>query len=234
MTDLLAIDIRQACRYYEQAGQTIKAVDHVDLKIGRGEFTTLAGPSGSGKTTLLNLIGGLDRPDVGEIFIGGESTHDKSDDALSDLRRDHVGFVFQAYNLIPVLTAEENAEFVMLLQKTAPQQRQNRIRELFVELGLSGLENRYPSQLSGGQQQRVAVARAVASQPAIVLADEPTANLDSETAKQLLAMMQNLNREHGVTFLFSTHDPLVIGQADRVIRMRDGKIVEDERREKPA
>ena len=225
-----AIRLRAAAKHYKQGDAEIHAVDHVDLEIHTGEFVTLAGPSGSDKTTLLNLIGGLDRPDSGEIYIQGQSTHDKSDAQLTALRLHSVGFVFQAYNLIPVLTARENAEFVLQVQKIPEPERIRIIDELFEALGLAGLAHRYPPQLSGGQQQRVAVARAVASRPAIVLADEPTANLDSESAARLLEVMRRLNRERNVTFLFSAHDPRVIEEADRVIRMRDGKIVADEKR----
>ncbi len=225
----LAIKISAASRIYYQADTEIRAVDQVDLEIQSGEFVALAGPSGSGKTTLLNLIGGLDRPDSGEIHVRGESTHDKTDNELTDLRLRHVGFVFQAYNLIPVLTARENAEFVMLVQGVEQARRHARIDEIFSALGLDGLADRFPNQLSGGQQQRVAVARAVASNPAIILADEPTANLDSETAKALLAHMREMNERDGVTFLFSTHDPMVIDNARRVIRMRDGRIQSDTR-----
>jgi putative ABC transport system ATP-binding protein len=225
-----AILLKNVEKHYREGDMLVKAVAGVDLVIEKGEFTTLAGPSGSGKTTLLNLIGGLDRPDVGEIYIDGESTHDKSDDELTDLRLQKVGFVFQAYNLVPVLSALENAEFVQLLQGVAPKERHQRVREVFAELGIAGLEERLPTQLSGGQQQRVAVARAVASRPAIILADEPTANLDSESAKALLKHMRMLNEQHGVTFLFSSHDPLVIDQARRVVRLRDGKVQADERR----
>ena len=222
------IRLENVGKFYEQGEVTIRAVDGVDLTVEKGEFSALAGPSGSGKSTLLNLIGGLDKPDQGQIYIDGESTHDKSDVALSDLRLHKVGFVFQAYNLIPVLTALENAEFVLLMQDVPPAERQQRVRAVFKELGIDGLEDRFPAQLSGGQQQRVAVARAVASGPAIVLADEPTANLDSETAKSLMKLMRQLNEQDGVTFIFSSHDPLVLSEARRVIRMRDGKVVADE------
>ncbi|RMF19409.1 MAG: ABC transporter ATP-binding protein [Candidatus Dadabacteria bacterium] len=225
-----AIELSDVSKFYQQGDTTVHAVDHVDLTLQRGAFATLAGPSGSGKTTLLNLIGGLDQPDTGTIRIDGETTTGLSDRELTRLRLHKIGFIFQAYNLIPVLTALENAEFVLLLQRRPADERQARVRALFAELGLEGLEHRLPTQLSGGQQQRVAVARAVAPEPAIVLADEPTANLDSQTSANLLEMMHRLNREQGVTFLFSTHDPAVIEQADRVIRMHDGRIVDDERR----
>lgn len=226
-----AIQLRKVLKVYRDGQRLIHAVDEVDLEIARGEFAAVAGPSGSGKTTLLNLIGGLDRPDGGEVWIDGEASHNRSDDELTALRLQKVGFVFQAYNLIPVLSARENAEFVMLLQGVPAAERHRRVAEMFAILGLDGLEDRRPTELSGGQQQRVAVARAVVSNPAIVLADEPTANLDSETAKALLDHMRRLNREQGTTFLFSSHDPLVLERAVRLIRMRDGKIVSDERRD---
>lgn len=226
----LAIRTRGVSRLYRDGDREIRACDGVDLELARGEFAALAGPSGSGKTTLLNLIGGLDRPDAGTIEIDGEASHELGDEALTRLRLHKVGFVFQAYNLIPVLSALENAEFVLLVQGVAVAERRRRVAEVFAELGLAGLEDRRPTQLSGGQQQRVAVARAVAAKPAIILADEPTANLDSATAESLLDMMHRLNHEHGITFLFSSHDPLVLERADRLIRMRDGKIVDDERR----
>jgi len=217
-------------RYFEQGGFTVRAVDGVDLVIEKGEFAALAGPSGSGKTTLLNMVGGLDRPDSGDISIGGESTLDKSDDELTELRLRKIGFVFQSYNLIPVLTAFENVQFVLQIQGVSDSVHRERILPLFKEIGLEGLEDRFPTQLSGGQQQRVAIARAVVGNPAIVLADEPTANLDSETAANLLEMMRRLNEEKQVTFLFSTHDQKVIDKARRIIRMRDGKIQQDERK----
>ena len=216
---------------YREGDSVIKAVAGVNLTIERGDFAVLAGPSGSGKTTLLNLIGGLDRPDEGDVFIEGIPTRNKSDDELTDLRLAKVGFVFQAYNLIPVLTAYENAEFVALIQGVPLEERTARVNSVFRLLGINGLQFRFPSQLSGGQQQRVAVARAVVSRPAIVLADEPTANLDSESARALMELMRSLNTNEGVTFLFSTHDPMVIGEARRVISVRDGKIVGDERRD---
>ena len=223
-----AIKLESVEKHYREGDSVIRAVAGVDLAIEQGDFAVLAGPSGSGKTTLLNLIGGLDRPDSGEVYIEGVGTRNKTDDELTDLRLRKVGFVFQAYNLIPVLTAYENAEFVTLIQGIPPSERQLRVNGIFQSLGIDGLQARYPGQLSGGQQQRVAVARAVVSRPAIVLADEPTANLDSEAAHGLMELMRDLNEKNGVTFLFSTHDPMVIEQARRVIRLRDGKIVADE------
>ncbi len=219
-------------RHFKQGEFIVRAVDGIDLTIEGGEFTVIAGPSGSGKTTLLNMIGGLDRPDSGEIHIGGESTGEKSDDELTELRLHKIGFVFQAYNLIPVLTAYENVQFVLQIQGVPEQEHEERIMPVFREIGLEGLEHRFPTQLSGGQQQRVAIARSVVGRPAIVLADEPTANLDSETAANLLDMMLKLNEEKQVTFLFSTHDQKVIDMAKRIVRLRDGRIQDDERRNK--
>ena len=224
------IEIKHVERRFREGEHVVNAVDGIDLVLERGDFVAIAGPSGSGKTTLLNLIGGLDRPDNGEITIGGDTTSDKTDDELTDMRLRKIGFVFQAYNLIPVLTAYENVQFVLQIQGVPDKEHRERIMPLFEEIGIGGLENRFPSQLSGGQQQRVAVARAVVGNPAIVLADEPTANLDSETASNLLRMMRLLNSEKKVTFLFSTHDPMVIEQARRVIRLRDGKVRSDERK----
>ncbi|OFV89917.1 MAG: macrolide ABC transporter ATP-binding protein [Acidobacteria bacterium RBG_16_68_9] len=221
-------------RYSSGAGQVV-AVDAVSLRIERGEFAAIAGPSGSGKTTLLNLMGALDRPDGGRVFVDGIDLTDRSRGARADLRLHKIGFVFQAFNLIPVLSALENAEFVLLLQGVGRRQRAERVRDIFRRIGLEGLESRRPRELSGGQQQRVAVARAIVGQPALVLADEPTANLDSHTGAALLDVMQQLNADLGTTFVFSTHDPSVMERASRVIHLRDGKVVGDARRgEAPA
>ena len=225
------IELSQLCKTYQSGAQQIKAVDHVDLTIEAGEFCVLAGPSGSGKTTLLNLIGCLDEPTSGTIRLDGEETSSRSVRELADFRLHNIGFIFQAYNLIPVLTAEENAAFALMLLKVPAEQRRQRVHELFATLGLEGLEKRKPADLSGGQQQRVAVARAMASSPAVILADEPTANLDSATSQHLLEMMHQLNREQGTTFVFSSHDPLVINLADRVIELHDGQLRNDTRRE---
>ena len=206
----------------------VPALREVDLKIARGQFVTLAGPSGSGKTTLLNVIGGLDQPSSGAVTLEGQRVDQLSPGALADLRLEHVGFVFQAYNLIPVLSARENVEFVMELQGMEGEKRRQLSREILEEVGLSGMEDRRPAELSGGQQQRVAVARAIVSQPTIVLADEPTANLDSQTARDLVELMRDLNRKRQTTFVFSTHDPMVMELAPRRISLRDGRVVDDQ------
>jgi putative ABC transport system ATP-binding protein len=225
-----AVLLKGVRKYYREGEHTVHAVDGVDLEIGSGEFTTLAGPSGSGKTTLLNLIGSLDRPDEGVITVAGVVTNDHADDELTALRLHHIGFVFQAYNLIPVLTVFENIQFILQIQGVPEREHRGRIMPILERLEMSGFVKRFPGQLSGGQQQRVAVARAVVGNPSIVLADEPTANLDSESASNLLRLMRSLNEENGVTFLFSSHDPMVIGEACRVIRLRDGRVRADERK----
>ena len=220
-----AIDVSKV---YDTRGVETRALDGVSLGLEKGEFSALAGPSGSGKTTLLNLLGALDTPTSGKIQFEGVELSELSPSALSELRLRKLGFVFQAYNLIPVLTARENVEFVMELQGVPSAKRRARAAEVLERVELAGLEEKRPLEMSGGQQQRVAVARAIASRPSIVLADEPTANLDSDTAIRLLELMAQLNREDGVTFLFSTHDPLVMEAARRVVRLRDGRIFQDE------
>jgi putative ABC transport system ATP-binding protein len=217
-------------KHYRQGSTDVPALRDVSLTIERGEFTALCGPSGSGKTTALNLIGALDTPSSGTIRVEGRDLRGLSRGALSELRRDRIGFVFQAYNLVPVLTAYENAEIVLALQGVAPARRRDTVMKVLGDVGLSGLEKRRPDAMSGGQQQRVAIARAVAARPAIILADEPTANVDSETAEKLLELMAQLNEKEGATFLFSTHDPRVMARARRLLKMVDGKIVQDERR----
>lgn len=217
-------------RVYESGATEVKAVNGVSLNIEAGEFAVLAGPSGSGKTTLLNLIGGLDRPTHGSVQLDGELLNDKSDDELTRARLFKIGFIFQAYNLVPVLSAYENVQFILQIQGVPDSEHEKRIMPLFEELGLSGLAHRLPGELSGGQQQRVAVARAIVGHPSIILADEPTANLDSESAVALLNLMHRLNLEQKVTFLFSSHDSKVIDIAQRVISMRDGKISDDIRK----
>jgi len=220
-----AIDVTKV---YDTRGVETRALDSVSLGLKEGEFTALAGPSGSGKTTLLNLLGALDVPSSGKIQLEGVELSELTPGALSELRLRKLGFVFQAYNLIPVLSARENVEFVMELQGHSAAQRRQRSAEVLERVGLAGLEDKRPLEMSGGQQQRVAVARAIASRPRVVLADEPTANLDSETAARLLELMAQLNREDGVTFLFSTHDPMVMEAARRIVRLRDGRVIEDE------
>ncbi len=224
------VSVQNASRRYEQGALTVDARRGVDLQIEAGEFSALMGPSGSGKTTLLNLVAGLDTPTGGTVTVDGQEVSKLSGTARSDLRRDKIGFIFQSYNLVPVLTARENTEFVMMLQGVPAAERARKATETLASVGLAGLEDRRPNELSGGQQQRVAVARAIATSPAIVLADEPTANLDSETKAELIALMRTLNEEQGITFLFSTHDPEVLNAARRVITVRDGQIAGDERR----
>ena len=209
----------------------VHALRGVDLEIEEGEFTAIVGPSGSGKTTLLNIIGGLDRPTEGRVTVGGQDMSDLSGNELIDFRKQKIGFVFQAYNLIPVLTARENVEFVMLLQNRPKEERKARVEELLVEVGLEDKMDKRPSELSGGQQQRVAVARALAPKPAFILADEPTANLDSKTSGNLLDLMAELNQKEKITFIFSTHDQRVIDRARRVVTLVDGKVDSDEVRE---
>ena len=221
------IDAHNVSKVYNPKTIPVYAVNNVHLHLQRGEFTALVGPSGSGKTTLLNLIGGLDKPDRGTIIINGVDITRLSANELIDFRLRNIGFVFQSFNLIPVLTAKENVEFIMQLQKTHRQEREKRITALFKQIGLDDKINTRPSQLSGGQQQRIAVARALASRPQFVLADEPTANLDSKSATNLLDIMAKLNREENITFLFSTHDQRVIERARRVITLVDGQIAGD-------
>ncbi len=224
------VSVKGAKRHYKQSTYVVKALDGVDLSIEKGEFAALMGPSGSGKTTLLNLIGGLDTPTSGEVVLDGKSLFGLNAGARSDLRRDRIGFIFQSYNLIPVLTAQENTEFVLMLMGMPPAERAKKARETLVSVGLAGMEDRRPNELSGGQQQRVAVARAIATEPTVVLADEPTANLDSQTKAELIELMKRLNAEQGITFLFSTHDDAIVQAARRVIRLKDGRIQADERK----
>lgn len=221
------IDAHNISRIYNPDTIPVYAVNHVHLHLRRGEFTALVGPSGSGKTTLLNLIGGLDRPDEGSIVINDIDITKLSSSDLIQFRLHHIGFVFQAFNLIPVLTARENVELIMHLQNIKSAEREERVRQLFRDIGLEDKLNARPAELSGGQQQRVAVARALASKPRFVLADEPTANLDTTSASNLLDIMARLNKEENITFLFSTHDQRVIERARRVITLVDGKISSD-------
>ncbi len=213
---------------YHQGRIEIHALKNVNLSITKGEFVAVAGPSGSGKTTLLNLVGGLDQVDGGSIVVDGNAFDQMSQSQLAHLRLHRVGFVFQAYNLIPVLSAVENVEFVMLLQGIPANERRQRAEAILDDVGLEGKYDRRPAELSGGQQQRVAVARAIVSNPSIVLADEPTANLDSKTGDGLLAMMQQMNQEKNVTFIFSTHDKMVMDYARRLVLIRDGGIEDDQ------
>jgi len=223
------ISTSEVCRYFGDDDETlVKAVDHVTLDIQRGEFTALVGPSGSGKSTLLHLIGGLDNPTSGSVELAGTNIAKMSGTALSDFRRDHIGFIFQSYNLIPVFSAEENIEYIMLLQGIEAAERKRRVAEMLHQVRLEGLGDRRPGKLSGGQQQRVAVARAMVSRPEIILADEPTANLDSATGIGLLDLMKELNETHNMTFVFSTHDEKIMRRASRLIHMEDGKVIEDE------
>ena len=228
-TDPVA-ELEAVTKVYQQGDQQVAALRGLTMEVRSGEFTAISGPSGSGKTTALNLIGALDTPTSGTVRLEGTDLGTLSRQALSQLRRDRIGFVFQAYNLIPILSAYENAEIVMVVQGVPEAQRRERVMQLLARVGLEGLEQRRPLELSGGQQQRVAIARAIAAGPAVVLADEPTANVDSTTAEALLDMMETLNREQGVTFLFSTHDPRVMTRARRLIRLVDGRIESDEAR----
>ena len=222
------VEVEDVAKVYQQGDQRVEALRGLTMTMRAGEFTAISGPSGSGKTTALNLIGALDTPTSGTVRLEGADLGTLTRQELSRLRRDRIGFVFQAYNLLPILSAYENAEIVMAVQGVAEAQRRVRVMELLARVGLEGLEHRRPSELSGGQQQRVAIARAIAAGPAVVLADEPTANVDSNTADALLDMMETLNREQQVTFLFSTHDPRVMARARRLIRLVDGRIDNDE------
>ena len=228
MTNL--IETRGLCRTFGSEETKVTALDHVSINIEKGEFTAIIGPSGSGKTTLLHLIGGLDEPNGGSVTLSGSNIANMSGNQLSDFRRDHIGFIFQAYNLIPVLSAEENIEYIMLLQGVGTAERKKRVKEMLAMVELEGLGDRRPSHLSGGQQQRVAVARAMASNPDIILADEPTANLDSKTGISLLEVMRDLNQQRNMTFVFSTHDEKIMERATRLIYLRDGKVERDERK----
>jgi putative ABC transport system ATP-binding protein len=222
------LEAREVSKRYDVRGIETWALRAVSLAIEPGEFTVLAGPSGSGKTTLLNLFGALDAPTSGAIAIDGEDLAALSRSQRPQLRLEKLGFVFQAFNLIPVLSARENVEFVMELQGVPASERRERALAMLAEVGLAELADKRPLEMSGGQQQRVAVARAIVSQPRVILADEPTANLDSTTATKLIETMERLNHERGVTFVFSTHDPQVIARAHRVVRLRDGRVVADE------
>ena len=221
------IETEELKKIYKQGSLKVKAVDNVNLKISDGEFTAIVGPSGSGKTTLLNCIGGLDNPTSGKVIIDGELISSYSSDQMIKFRLNNIGFVFQSYNLIPVLTAKENIEMVMLMQGYNKQDMEKRSSDLLNEVGMGDMSKRRPSELSGGQQQRVAVARSLASKPKFILADEPTANLDSKSTAKLLDIMSRLNKQENITFIFSTHDQRVIDRARRVVTLEDGKIIKD-------
>lgn len=224
------IEIKNLTKVYNENGNQVTAVDGIDLYFEQGEFTVVVGPSGSGKTTFLNMVGGIDKPTMGEILVDNINIGALSSSSLIDFRMRNIGFVFQSYNLIPVLTARENVEFIQFLQNKPKAERAERSAELLKAVGLADRMDSRPSKLSGGQQQRVAVARALASRPKFILADEPTANLDSKSAETLLEIMEKLNRDENITFIFSTHDPRVVKNARRVITLVDGKVASDERK----
>lgn len=218
------VSLRNVGKTYRLDTVTVPALSGVSIDIRPGRFTVLCGPSGSGKTTLLNMMGCIDRPDAGEIQVDGQAVQAMTDDALSDFRARRIGFVFQNFNLLPVLTAFENVEYPLVLAAVPAAQRKERVRALLDAVGLADRAGNRPGQLSGGQRQRVAIARALATEPALVLADEPTANLDSQTGAEIIALMRRLQRERGASFVFSSHDPMVLAQADDVVRIRDGRI----------
>ncbi len=216
---------------YEDDSVPVNALRGVDLVVNKGDFLSIVGPSGSGKTTLLNIVAGLDEPSEGRVYLNDKLISEMSGRELSDFRRDNIGFIFQSHNLIPVLSVEENIEYIMLLQGVPKKERHRRVEDILKEVGLEGFAKRFPTQLSGGQQQRVAIARAMVSQPALMLADEPTASLDSATGSELLDIMRSLNEKRNMTFIFSTHDKLVMDKARRLIVLKDGKIASDEVKE---
>lgn len=228
MNNTPLVQLENVSRIYQQGKVQVNAVTEFSMNVQGGEFSVLCGPSGSGKTTILNLIGALDEPSVGTVRLEGRDLAELGRSALARLRRDRIGFVFQSYNLNPVLTAFENAEFVLSLQNIPYEERRKRVMDVLGEVGMAELANRRPDELSGGQQQRIAIARAIVSRPAIVLADEPTANVDSATAEAILDLMAQLNRDQGITFLFSTHDQRVMDRARRLIHLRDGRLERDE------
>ena len=228
---MIVIKAENIVKTYETGKIEVQAVRGISLEVEKGEFTALVGSSGCGKTTLLNILNGLDTATSGNVFLSGKNLNDMSEKELSDFRRDHVGFIFQSYNLIPVLSVKENIEYVMTLQGVDKKEREERVNEILEIVGLQDMKDRFPSEMSGGQQQRVAVARAVVTKPDIILADEPTANLDSQTGIDLLDMMKDLNENLGTTFLFATHDNLVMQRAKRLVKLRDGEIIEDIRKE---
>ncbi len=225
--DLPLVRVQGLCKEYRQGDLRVRALDDINLEFRQGEFTALVGPSGSGKTTLLNLIGALDTPSTGNIVLGDDALAGLTRAQLADLRLKKIGFIFQDYNLLPVLSALENVEYVLLLQRVPSAERRRRADAALRQVGLDGCQHRRPSQLSGGQQQRVAIARAIAAEPLLVLADEPTANLDSDTGAALIDTMLALNHSKGITFLFSTHDAMIMRHAKRVVRLKDVAVVED-------
>ncbi len=224
------VELINVSKIFRSGEEEVHALRNITLRIEKGEFTAIAGPSGSGKTTLLNVISGIERADAGKVIFDGQPLEGLNENALSALRLHRIGFVFQAYNLIPTLTARENAEFILFLRGMTEKERSQKVEEIFRELGIENLLDRFPHQMSGGQQQRVAIARAIAGEPDIVLADEPTANLDSKNSMAIIQLMKRLNSKKGITFLFSTHDPLIMENASRIIHLRDGKIVGEERK----
>lgn len=232
MNDSLLASAQNVEKRFKTGKLEVSALRGVSLDVHEGDFLALVGPSGSGKTTLLNLLGALDRPTSGEVELLGKRLSTLGKGERAKLRLASIGFVFQAYNLVPVLTAAENVEFVLELQGAGPRERRERAMSVLRDLGLEELANRRPNEMSGGQQQRVAVARAVAARPKLVLADEPSANLDGKSAEQLMALMRTLHEEHGATFVFSTHDPRVVAHATRVVTLEDGKIIHDEARQR--
>ena len=226
------LNLKQVKKVYEQGDIKVEALRGIDLEIEKGEFTTVFGPSGSGKTTMLNLIGALDKPTDGTVRVNGDSIGELNKNELALLRRNHIGFIFQSYNLIPVLSAFENISFALrIARKNSKSEEKEKILDLLKAVGLEGLENRRPAELSGGQKQRVAIARALIKEPKLVLADEPTANLDSDTSHEVLKIMLKMNQELNTTFIFSTHDPLVMDYATRLLELRDGKISKDKIKE---
>ncbi len=224
------VELINVSKVFRSGEEEVHALRSISLTVERGEFTAIAGPSGSGKTTLLNVISGIEKPDEGKVIFDGQPLDRMDENALSDLRLHRIGFVFQAYNLIPTLTGRENAEFVLFLRGVPEKERRERVEEIFRELGIENLLDRFPHQMSGGQQQRVAIARAIVGEPDIILADEPTANLDTKNSTAIIELMKRLNEEKGITFLFSTHDPLIMENARRIVHLRDGRIVGEERK----
>lgn len=228
------LSVKNVSKKYGQGTTETIPVKNISLNVERGDFMAIVGPSGSGKTTLLNIMSGLDHPSEGEAWFSGTNIATMGGDSLADFRRDHIGFIFQSYNLIPVLTVYENIEYTLNLQGIPKSERQKKVKEILINLGLSEMEHRFPLELSGGQQQRVAIARAIITNPQIVFADEPTANLDSTTADKLIQFMKELNRKSGITFVFSTHDNNIMQAARRIVSIKDGKILNDIKKDEPS